>query len=41
VETSLKLLETSNDQAMLAQVGSILAPVLNYEWTSGRPENQA
>jgi L-galactose dehydrogenase len=40
VETSLRLLRSATDQAMLAQVESILAPVFNYEWPSGRPENQ-
>ena len=41
VETGLKLLQTSTDQAFLAQVNAILAPVFNYVWPSGRPENQA
>jgi L-galactose dehydrogenase len=40
VEASLRLLETANDQAVLAQVESILAPTFNCEWPSGRPENQ-
>jgi len=41
VETSLKLLESSTDKELLAQVKAILAPVFNYVWPSGRPENQA
>jgi L-galactose dehydrogenase len=41
VETGLKLLQSSTDQAFLAQVNAILAPVFNYVWPSGRPENQA
>jgi L-galactose dehydrogenase len=41
VETGLKLLQISTDQALLAQVNAILAPVFNYVWPSGRPENQA
>jgi L-galactose dehydrogenase len=41
VETSLKLLESSTDKELLAQVEAILAPVFNYVWPSGRPENQA
>jgi L-galactose dehydrogenase len=40
VETSLKLLPGEPDKALLAQVESILAPVFNYSWPSGRPENQ-
>jgi aryl-alcohol dehydrogenase-like predicted oxidoreductase len=40
VETSLKLLQGEPDQALLAQVEAILAPVFNYSWPSGRPENQ-
>jgi L-galactose dehydrogenase len=41
VETSLKLLRTTTDKALLAQVQAILAPAFDYEWPSGRPENQA
>ncbi len=40
VETGLKLLRSSTDKAFLAQVEAILAPVFNYDWPSGRPENQ-
>jgi L-galactose dehydrogenase len=40
VETSLELLNSSTDKELLAQVEAILAPVLNYVWPSGRPENQ-
>jgi L-galactose dehydrogenase len=40
VETSLELLRSSTDKELLAQVESILAPVFNYVWPSGRPENQ-
>ena len=41
VETSLGLLQSSTDQELQAQVEAILAPVFNYVWPSGRPENQA
>jgi L-galactose dehydrogenase len=41
VETSLGLLQNSIDKELLAQVEAILAPVFNYVWPSGRPENQA
>jgi L-galactose dehydrogenase len=41
VETSLELLQSSIDKELLAQVEAILAPVFNYVWPSGRPENQA
>ena len=41
VETSLQLLETSTDKEVLAQVEAIVAPVFDYVWPSGRPENQA
>jgi L-galactose dehydrogenase len=40
VETSLRLLQGEPDEALLAQVEMILAPVFNYSWPSGRPENQ-
>ena len=40
VEASLELLNSSIDQELLAQVKAILAPVFNYVWPSGRPENQ-
>jgi L-galactose dehydrogenase len=40
VETSLELLQGGPDEALLAQVETILAPVFNYSWPSGRPENQ-
>jgi L-galactose dehydrogenase len=40
LETSLELLSGGPDQALLAQVQAILAPVFNYAWPSGRPENQ-
>jgi L-galactose dehydrogenase len=40
VEASLKLLQSATDKAMLAQLKTMLAPVFNYEWPSGRPENQ-
>ena len=41
VETSLGLLQNSTDKELLAQVEAVLAPVFNYVWPSGRPENQA
>lgn len=40
VETSLKLLQKTTDKALLAQIEAVLAPVFNYVWPSGRPENQ-
>jgi L-galactose dehydrogenase len=40
VEVALGVLRSSTDKALLAQVGTILAPVFNCEWPSGRPENQ-
>jgi L-galactose dehydrogenase len=40
VETSLKLLQTKTDKELLKKVETILAPVFNYAWPSGRPENQ-
>jgi L-galactose dehydrogenase len=40
LENSLKLLQGQADRALLAQIEAILAPVFNYEWPSGRPENQ-
>jgi L-galactose dehydrogenase len=41
VEASLDLLRRSSDKEILGQVEAILAPVFNYVWPSGRPENQA
>jgi L-galactose dehydrogenase len=41
VETSLKLLDASTDSEFLGQVEAVLAPVFNYDWPSGRPENQS
>jgi L-galactose dehydrogenase len=40
VEASLRLLQSSTDKVFLAQIEAILAPVFNYVWPSGRPENQ-
>jgi L-galactose dehydrogenase len=40
LEASLELLNSSTDQELLTQVEAILAPVFNYVWPSGRPENQ-
>jgi L-galactose dehydrogenase len=40
VEASLKLLRTSTDPELLRQVTAIVAPVFDYAWPSGRPENQ-
>ena len=40
LEASLKLLTTTTDPGLLRQVQAILAPVFDYEWPSGRPENQ-
>ena len=41
VEAGLKLLQGAPDPELLREVEAILAPVFNYEWPSGRPENQA
>jgi L-galactose dehydrogenase len=41
VETSLELLRSTTDKELLTEVERILAPVFNYVWPSGRPENQA
>jgi L-galactose dehydrogenase len=40
VEASLTLLRSSTDPELLRQVEAIVAPVFNYVWPSGRPENQ-
>jgi aryl-alcohol dehydrogenase-like predicted oxidoreductase len=40
VEASLRLLQSSTDKVFLAHIEAILAPVFNYVWPSGRPENQ-
>ena len=40
VETSLKLLDSSTDSEFVGRVEAVLAPVFNYDWPSGRPENQ-
>lgn len=40
VTTSLELLRRTSDQVLLAQIETILAPVFDYVWPSGRPENQ-
>ena len=41
VETSLKLLRTTTDNEFVGRIEALLAPVFNYDWPSGRPENQA
>jgi L-galactose dehydrogenase len=41
VETSLNLLRSATDSAFVARIEAVLAPVFNYDWPSGRPENQA
>jgi len=41
VETSLKLLRSTTDSEFVARIEAVLAPVFNYDWPSGRPENQA
>jgi L-galactose dehydrogenase len=40
VEAGLKLLRTTTDVELLRHVEAILAPVFDYVWPSGRPENQ-
>lgn len=41
VEAGLRLMQGSTDPVLLGEVEAILAPVFNYAWPSGRPENQA
>jgi L-galactose dehydrogenase len=41
VEASLKLIAMSTDDELVRQLETILAPVFNAEWPSGRPENQS
>jgi L-galactose dehydrogenase len=41
VESSLKLLRSTTDREFLGRIEAVLAPVFNYDWPSGRPENQA
>jgi L-galactose dehydrogenase len=41
VEAGLQLLQGTTDPVLLQQIEEILAPVFNYAWPSGRPENQA
>ena len=41
VETSLNLLRNATDSEFVARIEAVLAPVFNYDWPSGRPENQA
>lgn len=36
---NLKLLRTRTDPELMAEIRSLVAPVFNYVWTSGRPEN--
>jgi len=40
VEDNLQTLSAKPDPAIMQQVRSILAPVFNYVWPEGRPENQ-
>jgi L-galactose dehydrogenase len=41
VESSLKLLQTTTDGEFVGRIEAVLAPVFNYDWLSGRSENQA
>jgi L-galactose dehydrogenase len=41
VEASLKLVSLTSDHELVRQLETILAPVFNTEWPSGRPENQS
>jgi len=41
VETSLNLLRCATDTEFVGRIEALLAPVFNYDWPSGRPENQA
>jgi L-galactose dehydrogenase len=41
VETSLELLRSTTDSEFVSRIEAVLAPVFNYDWPSGRPENQA
>ncbi len=40
VETSLNLLRSTTDSEFVGRIEAVLAPVFNYDWPSGRPENQ-
>jgi L-galactose dehydrogenase len=39
VETNLKLLRAQTDPEIIGAIRSAIAPVFNYVWPSGRPEN--
>jgi hypothetical protein len=39
VASNLRAFEAMADSQMVRQVKAILAPVSNYVWPSGRPEN--
>jgi L-galactose dehydrogenase len=39
VQSNLNLLRAANDPELVAELRTILAPVLNYVWPSGKPEN--
>jgi len=41
VETSLNLLRSATGSEFVGRLEAVLAPVFNYDWPSGRPENQA
>ena len=40
VEAGLRLLQMTSDGELLRAIKAIIAPVFNYVWPSGRPENQ-
>jgi L-galactose dehydrogenase len=39
VKTNLKLLRVQTDPALVNEIRSVVAPVFNHVWPSGRPEN--
>jgi L-galactose dehydrogenase len=41
LESSLNLIRTATDSEFVARIEAVLAPVFNYDWPSGRQENQA
>jgi hypothetical protein len=39
VRANLKLLDVKTDPVLVDEIRSVVAPVLNHVWPSGRPEN--
>jgi hypothetical protein len=40
LEQNLRALESETDPALLQMIETLVKPVLNETWPSGRPENQ-